>query len=97
MKELTNLLLFFCLLGGSLLSSCSEISDSRLILTDAVIIPVEKIDETEFLPTVLVEDFTGQMCTWCPDGARLLSDFRSTYGEARIIPVSIHAGSMGVN
>ena len=96
MKKWKYLQLGLCLLGTSLLSSCSEISDSRLILTDAVIIPIEKIDETEFMPTVLVEDFTGQMCTWCPDGARLLSDLRSTYGDTRIIPVSIHAGSMGV-
>lgn len=96
MKKLLNLQFCLCWLGTLLHSSCSEIPDSRLILSDEVIIPIEKIDETEFMPTVLVEDFTGQMCTWCPDGARLLSDFRATYGETRIIPVSIHAGGMGV-
>lgn len=96
MKGLIYIQLCLYVLGASLLSSCSEISDSRFILTDTVIIPNENIEEVEFIPTVLIEDFTGQMCTWCPDGARLLADFRSTYGEARIIPVSIHAGGMGV-
>lgn len=96
MKKLLNLQFCLCGLGTLLHSSCSETPDSRLILSDEVIIPIEKIDETEFMPTVLVEDFTGQMCTWCPDGARLLSDFTTTYGATRVIPVSIHAGGMGV-
>lgn len=76
-------------------SSCSEI-DSRMILTETIVIPIEKVDSLDFLPTVLVEDYTGQMCTWCPDGARLLSDIQNSYGLTRVIPVSTHAGGMGV-
>ncbi len=42
---------------------------------------------------ILIEEFTGQLCVFCPDGAReiqrLIDD---VYGD-QIVPVSIHAGA----
>lgn len=50
---------------------------------------------TESNPTmrkILVEEFTGHLCTYCPDGAREIERLDSIYGE-QLIPMSIHAGS----
>lgn len=41
---------------------------------------------------ILIEEFTGQLCTFCPDGAREIERLIEVYGT-QIIPVSIHAGS----
>jgi hypothetical protein len=41
---------------------------------------------------ILIEEFTGQLCTYCPGGAREIERLISVYGD-QIIPVSIHAGA----
>ncbi len=41
---------------------------------------------------ILIEEFTGQLCTFCPDGAREIERLDSIY-EGQIIAVSIHAGA----
>ncbi len=41
---------------------------------------------------ILIEEFTGQLCTFCPDGAREIERLIEVYGT-QIIPISIHAGS----
>ena len=41
---------------------------------------------------ILIEEFTGQLCTFCPDGAREIERLAGVYGD-QLIPVSIHAGS----
>lgn len=43
--------------------------------------------------TVLLEEFTGQGCTNCPQGHKIASDLKARYG-ANFIPVSIHASSL---
>jgi hypothetical protein len=40
---------------------------------------------------ILIEEFTGQLCTYCPDGAREIERLDSIYGE-QLISVSFHAG-----
>ena len=40
---------------------------------------------------ILIEEFTGQLCTFCPDGAREIERLDSIYKD-KIIAVSIHAG-----
>lgn len=40
---------------------------------------------------VLLEEFTGQLCTNCPDAHRVLASLEEQYGESLIV-VSIHAG-----
>ncbi len=42
---------------------------------------------------VLLEEFTGQDCTNCPDGHRIAAQLKEQYGDA-FIPVSIHAGPL---
>lgn len=42
---------------------------------------------------VLLEEFTGQECTNCPDGHRIAAQLKEQYGDA-FIPVSIHASTL---
>jgi hypothetical protein len=49
---------------------------------------------TESSPTmrkIVLEEFTGQKCTYCPDGAREIARLDSIYTN-QFIPISIHAG-----
>lgn len=45
---------------------------------------------------VLLEEFTGQRCTNCPDAHKIIEALEEQYGDDLIV-VSIHAGSFGVN
>ncbi len=67
--------------------ACDEIStDDRFIDMDTV------------LPerTVLIEDFTGQNCSNCPDAHAVIDLLKEQYGDA-VIAVSIHAGNFGID
>lgn len=44
---------------------------------------------------VLVEEFTGQRCTNCPDAHKALAAFSEQYGS-NLVVVGIHAGSFGL-
>ena len=44
---------------------------------------------------VLVEEFTGQQCTNCPDAHKALATLSEQYGS-NLIVVGIHAGSFGM-
>lgn len=44
---------------------------------------------------VLIEDFTGQSCTNCPDAHQVIRDLQTQYGE-QVIAVAIHAGHFGI-
>lgn len=62
---------------------------------------VDPDDRFEELPavsckrTVLLEEFTGQGCTNCPDAHRLVANLHEQYGE-QLVSVAIHAGSFGM-
>ena len=55
----------------------------------------KELEKIESKRTVLLEDFTGQLCTNCPDGHRLIASLQEQYGE-NIIAVGIHAGEFGI-
>lgn len=44
---------------------------------------------------LLIEEFTGIACTFCPDGSRVLLNLDTVYGD-QVIPVSIHAGNFAL-
>ena len=62
---------------------------------------VDEADRFVQLPTieskrnVLIEEFTGQMCTNCPDAHRGLAALTEHHGE-QLISVSIHAGVLSL-
>ena len=44
---------------------------------------------------VLIEDFTGQRCSNCPNGTKVIEQLQETYGDDRVIAVGIHSGPFG--
>lgn len=68
---------------ASLLTACSKVSeDDRLIYVEPV--PVTK--------TVLVEEYSGQDCFNCPNGATILEELQEQYGDNLAI-ITYHGGS----
>lgn len=68
-------------------SSCDEVSvDDRYIDVPAV----------KVARTVLLEDFTGQKCVYCPTGHTIIEALEEQYGD-HLVAVSIHAGNFGVS
>lgn len=57
----------------------------------------EKVDTTTTPTTrkILIDEFTGCNCRFCPGGHEELSRLKTMYGD-RIIAVSLHAGSFAV-
>ncbi len=74
------------LLAALFLASCSHIDeDERLIYVKPA--PVER--------SVLIEDFTGQMCINCPLATQEIEKLIEQYGEDVVIAVGIHSGPLG--
>ena len=64
------------------ITSCDNIGpDDRYI----------EAEEIEVTRNVLLEEFTGQLCTNCPDAHRVIESLEAQYGD-NLIVVSIHAG-----
>ena len=76
--------LLFCL---PLLFSCSEEIpyDERY----------EELPSVEVRRNILLEDFTGQFCSNCPEAHQVISDLQELYGK-HVIAVAIHAGHFGI-
>lgn len=73
---------------GIMIAACDEVKpDNRYIYEEPV--QVER--------TVLLEDFTGQMCLNCPEAHEEIETLEAEYGKDKIIPVSIHCGSFGLS
>ncbi|MBR4646088.1 MAG: Omp28-related outer membrane protein [Bacteroidales bacterium] len=45
---------------------------------------------------VLLEEYTGVQCTWCPDGHRMANELKATNPD-RICLINIHQGSFAAN
>lgn len=85
----------FAISAAASLAACSNIAeDERLIFVEHREIEKDPLDSL-FVSTVLVEDFTGQKCTWCPFGTRILEEQQALYGSDRVVPVAIHSGNLG--
>lgn len=85
MNKILKLILLCTLIGGALWG-CNDISpDDRFI----------EMPPVEGDRVVLLEDYTGQKCPNCPDGARIIEQLQEQYGQ-RFIAVSIHAGNFAV-
>lgn len=78
--------LIFLLFTLLTLNSCDNIGE------DERYIEVEPVASAR---KVLLEEFTGQRCTNCPEAHDILRKLEDQYGEDLIV-VSIHAGSFGI-
>ncbi len=68
------------------LSACDEVDEADRFV---------QLPTIESKRNVLIEEFTGQMCTNCPDAHRGLAALTEQYGE-QLISVSIHAGVLSL-
>ena len=68
------------------LSACDEVDEADRFV---------QLPTIESKRNVLIEEFTGQMCTNCPDAHRGLAALTGQYGE-QLISVSIHAGVLSL-
>jgi len=82
-----------------LFSSCDKIDDpipNDFIGTEGIL-----WDDSTYtvsnpsMRKILIEEFTGMLCTFCPDGSREIERMDSIYGD-QLIPMSIHAGGFAV-
>lgn len=67
---------------GTLFTACNDIDEGNRYV---------KLPEVEAKRTVLLEEFTGQMCINCPDAHMIIKDLKAQYGD-QLIVVGIHSG-----
>ena len=71
----------------ALLTGCDSVgSDERLIEVPAATVQ----------RNVLIEDFTGQRCIFCPDAAEAIAQQQKLYGADKLIAVAFHAGPLAI-
>lgn len=68
------------------LTACDEIAEGDRYL---------EMPAVESRRAVLLEEFTGQMCTNCPEAQRRISNMKEQYGD-QLVVVGIHAGYFGL-
>lgn len=87
MKHILPILSAAILSGAAILTGCDSVSEpDRLVPAE---IPAMR--------SILIEEFTGQLCTNCPDGHAMIKDILSTSIGDSIVPVCIHASSQAVS
>ena len=78
--------------------ACDSISeDERFVPVEKKYVDTTSTDTTTVPHVVLVEDYTGQMCTNCPTAARMLANVRARVGEENVVVVGIYSGPFGHN
>lgn len=71
----------------ALLTGCDSVgSDERLIEVPAATVQ----------RNVLIEDFTGQRCIFCPAASETIAEQQKLYGADKLIAVAFHAGPLAV-
>jgi len=50
------------------------------------------VSSSPTLRKIVIEEYTGHLCTFCPDGAREIERLDSVY-SGQILPISFHAGN----
>lgn len=71
---------------GVMFTACSDIAeDERFIY----------VEPAEVSKRVLIEDFTGQACINCVNGAAVIEQMMEDYGEENVIAVGLYGGALG--
>lgn len=80
--------LYICLLAAvAFLTGCDSVgSDERLIEVPAATVQ----------RNVLIEDFTGQRCIFCPAASDAITELQKLYGADKLIAVAFHAGPLAI-
>lgn len=56
----------------------------------------EELTQVEPKRNILIEDFTGQKCSNCPEAHQIINDLKVLYGD-HVVAVAIHAGYFGIS
>lgn len=67
-------------------AACSEIDEADRFIY---------VKPADVNRAVLIEDFTGQLCTNCPTATTEIENLIAGYGDTAVIAVGIHSGPMG--
>ncbi len=67
--------------GASFLTSCDNIPENERLI---------EIPKPEVKRNVLIQEFTGQRCPNCPEGAAAVHSIVELYGEENVIVVGMH-------
>lgn len=86
-------ILFSIIIVVTLFTSCDKIESPYLVASSAIDTDVDfpPLDTNSVYRKILLEEFTGHLCTNCPDGAQEVSNLCHIYGDT-LIPISVHAG-----
>ena len=78
-----------------MLFSCDKIEDDRyhIIQKEDVTVEFPVLDKNSVYRKILLDEFTGHMCTNCPAGHAILNDLHSRYGDTLVI-MGIHYGAL---
>lgn len=78
--------------GLSFFGSCDNIdTDDRFVTSEKPEVPIEEVGQT-----LLIQEFTGNMCVNCPKGAQMLHSIQETYPD-NVIVVGMHPEGGGPN
>lgn len=78
--------LYIAMLTLLFTASCSEVEEDERYV---------ELPQVDIKRNVLIEEFTGQRCTNCPDAHRQIVELQKQYSE-QLISVAIHAGGFGI-
>lgn len=88
-KNTAYILVIILCLSTLFYQSC-DIIESPYIIDSGT----SPIDTSSVVKKVLVEDFTGHRCRYCPSAARELSSIQDYYGSDKVIGIAIHPNSI---
>ena len=71
---------------GVVFAACSDVAEDERF---------EYVEPAEVAKRVLIEDFTGQRCINCPNGAAAIEQIQKDYGSDNVIAVGLYSGPLG--
>ena len=77
--------LYMAVVASLLLTACDNIPENERLIYEMPVTAQR---------TVLIEDFTGQLCSNCPNATEVIEGLQEEYGDA-IVAVGIHSGPLG--
>ncbi len=96
MKKLLIVACLFFIVGTvGLIVSCDKVQGPYMNITDNSDCPVPTFSDFPApVKNVLVEEFTGHLCVYCPTGADYIRQIQQLSYGSRVIVLSIHASNL---
>lgn len=95
MKKYFMLIGFFLLSGVVLFLSCDKVKPPYMNVTDVSDCPVPAFPDTATPhKTLLIEEFTGHRCVYCPGGAHYIHLIKQELYGDKVVVLAIHASGL---